>query len=337
MKRSLVLILGLLVVYGCGKKTEQVQISGWEQYEEPYSKISVTYPQGWLLQQEGTKLTFYSDQELVTRFLDYSGEGKDGGRIIVSQQKMDSLEALENYVASLKRDLINAGYDIESEESAQLDGIPSTKLVFGGYIDKDTKIEATQITAIRDSFMYMIKLEAFNVFTPLIAVLDTAVASVTFPAPKTAEQQEDPSIPSTTLVTFENDYLKISYPDNFEPEMPTPKEPSEFSLQIKGYRLDCSVQIDIIPAQGLAPEKVVEQNAKFYRETSRGESIIDGVSATYLNYSMVRGIQSRVYFLVKNDKFYRIIVNYFSQMRDVYLPVFEKVAGSIQTKEVAVQ
>ena len=52
-------------------------------------------------------------------------------------------------------------------------------------------------------------------------------------------------------------------------------------MEIKGYREDCTLRIDVMPAQNLAIEKVVEQNAKFYKELSRGEATVGGLKSTY--------------------------------------------------------
>jgi len=52
----------------------------------------------------------------------------------------------------------------------------------------------------------------------------------------------------------------------------------------------------------------------------------------YLNYSVARDISSRVYFIVKNDKWYRCIMNYYTPMRATYLPVFEKMMSSLTIK-----
>jgi hypothetical protein len=65
---------------------------------------------------------------------------------------------------------------------------------------------------------------------------------------------------------------------------------------------------------------------------SRGAVTLDGVKSEYLNYSMVKGVQSRVYFMVKNDKIYRIIFNYYAVMKADFLPAFEKTVGSLVVK-----
>ncbi len=335
MKTTLILtlVLGTALLIGCGKKVEVPKIIGWDHYQDPYFEIGFNYPVGWHLVPEGGKFSVYSSAEIVNRFVDYSLKGADGVRLVVSAQKMDTLKSLDQYVDELRNDLTNSGYDVKAPESKKLAGLDGMSLQYGGAIDRDNRIETIQAVAIKDSNLYSIKYEAFNaLFLPCKAVYDTAVASLQLPKPKVVEKGEDPSIPSAEMTTFENNYLKFSYPANFETTLPAPKPPVEFSMDVKGYRQDSYIHIDIRPSQNLTTEKVVEQNAKNYKETSRGEATIAGTKAIYLNYSPAREIQSRVYFLVKNDKFYRIILNYYAPMKSTYLPAFEKTVGTVATK-----
>jgi hypothetical protein len=247
---------------------------------------------------------------------------------------MEPVQTLDQYVEGLKTDLSGSGFDISASEAATLGGLPATLVHYRGAIDKKNVIEAIQVSAVRDSMLFAVKYEAFNqMFVPCKPALDTVLATLTLPKPKPAGgTPEEPPPPSEVFAKFDNERLTISYPDNFEASLPRPKAPTEFSLQIKGYRQDSYVQIDVIPAGGLTADKVVEQNAKFYRETSRGKATVAGETTTYLNYSPMKDVQSRVYFLVKNDKFYRVIVNYYVPMRSAYLPAFEKTIGSLVVK-----
>lgn len=333
MKKSMAVLVAIALLYGCSKKPEAPKIAAWDQYSDPYFGLSFSYPQGWTLIPEGSKFSVYSSQEVINRFVDYTAKGKDGARLLVSSQKVDSVKVLDQYISNMKNDLMNAGYEVGEAESKTLADLPALQLHYSGAIDRETRVEIMQIAAMRDSNIYSIKFEAFNdLFAAYRAVFDTALATLQLPQVKTAENAVDPSIPATEYSVFDNNNLKISYPANFETFVPQPKAPVEFVMDIKGYRQDSFVHIDIMPAQGLSPEKVIEQNAKFYKETSRGTATVDGVSATYINYSPVKDIQSRVYFVVKNDKIYRIIVNYFSPMKNVYLPAFEKTVSSLIAK-----
>lgn len=329
---SVVVVL-VLAASGCGKKEEAPQILAWEQYQDPYYGITFKYPQGWPLAPEGGRFSVFSSQDVVNRFYDFTLKGKDGVRIVVSTQKMEPLQTLDQYVAGLQTDLGGSGFDITSAEATTLVGLQATLVHYRGAIDRENVIEAIQVSAVRDSMLFTVKYEAFNeMFARCKPVLDTVLATLTIPKPKVAGAVEEAPAPSEQFAKFDNERLTVSYPDNFETSFPRPKAPTEFSLQIKGYRQDSYVQIDVMPAGGLAAEKVVEQNAKFYKETARGTATIAGVPTTYLDYSPMKDIQSRVYFLVKNDKVYRIIMNYYAPMRSAYLPALEKTIGSLVVK-----
>jgi hypothetical protein len=329
----LVFVLAVSVLFGCGKKQGTLQISGWELYQDPYYGISFKHPQGWPVVPEGGRFSVFSSQDVINRFYDFTVPGADGVRIVVSTQKMDTLQTLEQYVAKLSGDLQGSGFDITATEPATLADVPGTLVHYRGAVDARNVIEAIQVTAMRDSSLFVVKFEAFNkLFTPGKAVFDTVVATLHLPKPKSEMTQEELSVPAPDFIKFENDRLSIQHPSNFEAAVPKPKAPTEFSMDIKGYRQDSYVHVDVRPAKGLAAEKVVEQNAKLYKETSRGTATVSGVNTTYINYSQVRDIQSRVYFLVKNDKFYRVIFNYYAPMRNVYLPAFEKTVASLVLK-----
>jgi hypothetical protein len=246
---------------------------------------------------------------------------------------MEPIESLDQYVTKLETDLGGSGFDVTAAEAATLAGLPASLVHYRGAIDKANVLEAVQVSAVRDSMLFTVKYEAFNkMFTWCRPVLDTVLATLTLPKPRVAGSPEEAPAPSEESAKFDNERLAISYPSNFETSFPKPKAPTEFSLQIKGYRQDSYIHIDVMPAGGLSADKVVEQNAKFYKEASRGRATIAGVATTYLNYSPMKDIQSRVYFLVNNDKVYRIIINYYAPMRSVYLPAFEKAVGSLVVK-----
>ncbi len=332
MKKSLILLLGAFVlVAGCAKKVETIKINGWEKFSDPFTKISFTHPAGWHLEQEGSKFSYYSAMEVVNKFQQYAVEGPDGCRLIVSMQKVLPMPTLQQAADSVKADLSNMGFDLGAPESKTLRDLAATQISYSGALDAKNKVQGLYLTSVRDSMVFNVRYEGFNqAFAACKSAMDSVVASLTLPAVKAKDV--DPSIPDATMEVFENNFLKINRPANFDANTPQPKAPAEFTLSLVGYRKDSGVQIDIIPAKGLTPEKVVEQNAKFYKETSRGTATVDGMQVTYLNYSLVSGISSRVYFVVKNDKIYRCIMNYHTPMKAVYLPVFENVIGSLAVK-----
>jgi len=260
-------------------------------------------------------------------------KGVDGARLIVSLEKMDTLRTLDESINRLKNDLSGSGFDISEVTAKPVQGTPGNQVHYSGFVDAKNKLEAFELVAVKDSLLCTIKYEAFNKFFPAYqSVYDTAVATFRFPVSARDMKPEDLAKPSATFKAWENDVLKLSMPDNFNPGSPQVKAPVVSSVELKGYREDCTLRVDVMPAQKLALEKVVEQNAKLYKELSRGDATIDGQKATFINYSPVKNVNSRAYFMVKNDKIYRIIFNYYTPMKADFLPVFEKIVGSIAVK-----
>lgn len=318
---------------GCSKKPTAANITEWGVYQDPYFKVNFSYPTGWHVVSEGGKVSLFSTQGAVQKFFDPMSKAEEGAQLVVMYEKMDSVKTLEAYVDELKNDLTSAGFVIKSTEPAALEGTPAMKISYSGKFDADTKLESTRIISMKDSVVYTATYAGFNDFyTSYTAVLDSFVASARLPKPKTATASADPSIPSAEFEKFSNVVLDISYPNNFEVSVPQPKGEVQFSLLVQGYRQDSNILLDVRPAKGLSVEKVVEQNAKFFKPTSKGETTIEGMKTPFLNYSLARGTESRVYFIVKNDKVYRVIFNYYQPAKKDFLPVFEKVVASLHIK-----
>jgi hypothetical protein len=253
--------------------------------------------------------------------------------LMVSYHKMDTLKNLDRLVHERQNELSANGFDISEVKAQALGTMPGTLLHYSGVIDAKTKVEGLQIQAVKDSFEYSVRYEGFNKMFPACqSAFDTLIASIELPEAKIKGVQADDSKPSKTFVMFENNFVKISHPDNFDPDVLTAKPPAEFSMEVKLYRADSNLRLDVMPAKGLTVEKAVEQNAKLYKEQSRGESKIDGVKAIFLNYSPVANVQSRVYFAVKNDKIYRVITNYYKPMKADYEPALQKMVSSLAAK-----
>jgi hypothetical protein len=335
IKRFFGICMGLAMIVGCAKKPDVLPVSAWDHFQDPDYKIGFQYPKSWAVYPESGTFSVYSSPEVVNRFFDYSLKGKDGIRLIVEVKQMDTLKTADQLMAEYKNDLVAQGYDVFETQNLKVCGQPGFSLHYRGVVNNDgTLLESQYAVTTRDSSKYSVRFEAFNKLYPSFkAVFDTALATLTLPPPKAVGKPEDLAIPAADFTPFENDQIKLGYPSNFEVSTPQPKAPILFAMDIKGYRQDSFIHIDIQPSQGLALEKIVEQNAKYFvKETSRGEATISGLKATYINYVPVKGIQSRVYIFVKNDKMYRTLFNYFDQMKSSYLPAFEKVVQSIVIK-----
>lgn len=324
---------GILMFCGCTKQPVPVNIPAWVHYQDPYFKASFSYPQGWHIVSEAVKVNIYSSPDVVEKFYDPAGKGKIGIGLLVSYEKLDTIQTLDDYVASWKNDLTNSGYTIGSITARTVDGSPGTQVEYSGRIDENTKLSSARVITIKDSLLYNIQYRAFNeLFAMNRWVLDTLVTSVRLYQPKPAVTASEQPKPSPEFEQFSNNFLQMSYPNNFEVSFPQLKGGALFSLELKGYRQDCTIRIDVLPAKGLPVEKVVEQNLKFYKPTSRGSTTIDESKTLSLNYSPAKSIESRAYFLVKNDRVYRMIINYYQPLKKDYLPAFEKTIASVHVK-----
>ncbi|MCX6144813.1 MAG: PsbP-related protein [Ignavibacteriales bacterium] len=327
---ALIVLIGLT---GCAKKEPLPAIASWDKNQDPYFKVRFDYPKGWFKGGESGKISFTSSEGAVGKFFDpTSKEAPDGAQILVSYEKQDTLKTLEAFVDDDRTDLNASGFNLKPIEPATVDGTPALKFSYSGRYSNTVTIEATRVFILKDSVLYKAVFWAFNdYFMPYRAAIDTFIATAELPRAKAAKVDE--SLPSTTYDTYKNDdYLSIQYPNNFNPTTPAPKGKVQFMLMLQGYRNDSNILIDVRPAEKLTLEKVVDQNAKSYKATSSGETTIDGQKAHYLNYSMSKGVASRVYFVVKNDKFYRIIVNYYEPAKKDFLPAFEKSIASLRIK-----
>ena len=325
--------LAIVFLAGCGKKIEPVSIAEWEQYQDPYYRMTFSYPKGWTVNAEGSVFKVYSSQEAAEKYFDPYSNKQDGIELIVGRQKLDTMKTIENYMAGFKEQKVASQFLVRTVEPKRLEGHDGMMIVYTGAYTKENKVTTTRIVAIQDSMMYFLQYSGFNdLYDSYKVVLDTLMASVRLPKPKSAAETADPSAPSTEFDTFDNFAVTLQYPSNFDVATPRPKGENSFSLEMKGMRQDCSIRIDVFPAKGLTVEKVFEQNEKFYRGSGKGSATIDGLKALYLNYSPMKSVESRAYFMVKNDKVIRTIVNYFGPMKASFLPAFERSVKSLKIK-----
>ncbi len=330
------LVVSMLLVSACSKKKEYAPIAEWEKYSDPFFGLSFTHPKGWHLTAEGGRITLTASYEAAERFVDPRAEDKREDdldiQIIVFHERPDSLQPLDEIVNTYTKERSSEGFLVKPTETIMVDSTDARKFSYAGNYTQTTKLSTTRVYMFRDSVQYYLDYSAFDdLFEPYSYIMDTLIASIRLPRPKVKAADVDESLPSTTFTDFSNNFLKISYPDNFETAFPAVKGDTKFSLELKGYRQDCTVRIDVFPAKGLTVDKVFEQNqSKYTRASKGGEVTISGQKTIFLNYAPARDIASRAYFLVKDDQVYRIIMNYYAPMRGAFLPVFEQTVKSLK-------
>lgn len=293
MRKALWIIGTVVVLSGCAQKGNKVAVTAFDRYQDGYVRLNFSYPKGWQVQSEPERVYVYSSPDAAAKFYAYSPEGKDGAMMVVTYQKMDTLKNLDRIVHERQNELSANGFDISEVQAQTLGGNTGMMLHYSGVIDAKTKVEGMQVLAVKDSFQYGVRFEGFNkLFASCKAAFDTVLATVELPETKTKQTEADESKPSKTFTLFENNFVKILHPDNFDPDVLTAKPPAEFSMEVKLYRADSNLRLDIMPAKGLTADKVLAQNAKNFKEQSRGETTIDGAKALYLDYSPVAGVRA---------------------------------------------
>jgi hypothetical protein len=278
-----------------------------------------------------------SSAEAAEKFFDHDQRKPDGIQIVVESMRNDSVQDYVKFIQDLKSTKTAEGFSVKDIQDATIEGLPAKKFQYAGAYDEKTKIGVICAATIKDSTIYTVQYSAFNeLFEPNKAIFDSVISSLSLPKKVVIEKGVDPAIPVVQLERFSDNNLQLEYPANFAPaDMPKKGDvisALRFMGNTKVSRNDCTIDIDIRPSKKLTLEKVVDQNSKFFKSSSKGNTTIGGEKSIYLDYSLVKNVDSRVYFVVKNDKIFRIILNYYSPMKKDFLPAFEKVIASIRLK-----
>ncbi len=335
MKQTLaaLAVIGAFFV-GCSTKTEVPPIAEWDQYSDQFFRVSFTNPKGWQVQTEPSQVTITSSMEAMQKFFDPYSKNPGGAQLIVSGQRQDSVTALETIVEAYKTGLTESGFEITSTTPVSIDGTPAIEIVYGGRFDQNTTLKAVRAIAIKDTILYYVHFGGFNeYFEPYRAVYDSALRSLILPKPKVAAKAVDPSLPSEEVSKYENERLVVIHPENFGPSIGKPSGEVEYTMAIKGNRDDIKMTLDVRPAKGVTVDKIVEQNTKNLKQVSKPtDATISGIAGKMVTYVPTRGIDARMYFVVKEEKFYRIIVFWPTSLKSETLPALEKTITSLKLK-----
>jgi hypothetical protein len=241
------------------------------------------------------------------------------------------------YIQSFITTKTTEGFAVKEIEDEKIDGLTSKKVNYAGAYDEKTKIRAICVATLKDSTIYYVQYAAFNdLFEPYKPVFDSVLASLILPQKIVIPKGVNPAIPLAQVEKYSDNYIQLEYPANFSPnELPKKGDMISgvrFAGNRDGMRNDCDINIDIRPAKKLTLEKVVEQNPRVVMAFSQGKATIGGEKAVFFNERPQSGIERRTYFVVKNDKFFRVMLTYYTPMKKDFLPAFEKVIASIRLK-----
>lgn len=331
---SVALVLAAVALLPGCKSKSTATVTEWEQFQDPYFKVTFSYPKGWVVdKKEPRKVIVYSSAETMDKFFDFDQRKPDGVKIEVAAERNDSMQDYSKYIGAFRDDRNSAGFTVKEVEATKIEGLPAASFSYSGNYNEATKMTAIRIATLKDSTIYYVEYAGLNeTFDTYRSIFDSVLTSIALPRPVVIPKGVDPSLPLEQTEKFSNDLVELQYPANFSPSEGAKKGEIEFAMRLMGYRQDCTIDLDVRPAKKLTVEKVAEQNVKVYKPTSRGTAAVGGEKAISFDYSPRKDVGSRVYFAVKNDKIYRITINYFSPKKKDFLPAFEKVVASIRIK-----
>ena len=325
---SSVALMFLLCLAGCGgeKKMEPVKPGEMESYRDPGFGYSIQYPKGWLPNAEVGRAGFYSAQDVDKKFLDPTGQFPDGVMIGVTVIRSASADTGKK----IMDDMTKSGFVVSKADTVSVGGKPGVRYGYSGQYTQTVKETGEHIYVPVDTIVYDIRCAGFGgTYDAYKAVFDASLATLQFPKPVVPGR--DPSLPSENMTELNGKLFSISYPDNFS-QIGAAKGTNDEVVELRGVRGDCSIRVDVFGAKGLTVEKVFDQNKGKYKATATGKATVAGLTALSLTYAATPSVQRRFYFIVKNDKVFRVTMDWFRPQADEYLKAYDKTINSLKIK-----
>jgi hypothetical protein len=318
--------LVVLFLAGCSGKQEvtPVAVGVMAEYVDPVLRAHVYHPQEWIPDIEaGRRARFFSGEGVKERFLDPTGSYPDGAAIHVEIRRTRSADSV---VKSLLDEMTSIGFVVKEHDSVTVDGLRCPRYPYIGNFGGGIMLQGEHIYGITDTALYEITFAGFGTaYEAHRAVFDTSLTGFRFPRP--VEPGKDPTLPSELMAQYTGKMISFSYPDNFNFE-----QTSDTVVILRGVRQDCSIRLDIFSAQGNDADKVREQNIGKFRRTSKGETTVSGLPAPYFTYPPTRQVERRFYFIVKDDKVYRLALDWYRPQRSEYLAAYGTMLKSLVIK-----
>lgn len=332
MKQLYIPMTALLLVvlfFGCEKKkVEPLPVGEMNEYKDPAYGFKIKYPKEWKQLGQAGKATFAKSQEVINKFIDPKS-GEEGAMASVEVVKLDG-KMHDEIIEQKKSDYQNAGYHLSPEEKLTIGNKEAVKLPYSIPVTSKTNITGYFVFVKGDTAVYELDFVGYgDQYTAHSNIL--AAMSQSFEPPVIVPKGSTTWQASTTLETYTSDFFTMKYPDNLN-IVPMSKGKNDFVMEMRADRLDCSIHIDVFGAHKLTIDKVWEQNKGKYKAKATGETTIDGEKSFWVDYSVMKDINSRAYFVVKNDKVIRITINWYAPQKDIYFTAFENCVKSLKLK-----
>lgn len=307
---------------------EPVKVDKLKEYKDQIYGFKIQYPANWFQLGQPGNAQFYQSQGVKEKYI-YPGQPGELGTEVLVQVKNLEGKTYEDFANELRDDIKQSGR-IDNEINETIKDKPAIRMNYTIPITTKMNLEGYKYIFQVDTLIYTLSFSGFGEwFAAHKEVFNTMLNSFMLPVPvvKTAEGWAA----STNLEKYETPFFVINYPDNLN-FIGADKGKFDFATELRADRQDCSIRWDVFDAQDLPVEKVFEQNKARYKMKSPGEIVIDGQKAMFLNYTSMKDVESRAYFVVKNNKVIRITVNWFNPQKQNYLIPFENIVTTMKLK-----
>ena len=330
--KSLVLLIAFfaLFIIGCEeKKLEPVAGGEMSEYKDPGYGFKIKYPKDW--KQLGTtgRGVFAKSQEIIDKFQNPS-IGIEGAMVTAQVIKYDG-KPVETVIQAAKDELKQTWQNIELQSDTIIPNLSVNHITYRIPVTSKKSILGFDLYFAGDTALYKVSFMAFGGDQAKIHTNIFNEMWKSFEIPVVVKKGSDTWAAASAMETYTSNFFTMMYPENLE-MVDVKKGNNDFAMEMRADRRDCSIHIDVFGAKGLTVDKVWEQNKGRYRAKATGNTTIDGSKAFWVDYSPVTNINSRAYFVVKNDKAIRATLNWFAPQKDIYFPVFEKCVNSLNLK-----
>lgn len=341
----LALVCGCVLV-ACESKPDEypeadVVIDGLEEFTDSRMQFGMLVPSNWEKRVDaGKQALFYSanDESLFTRFSSYY-KGPGGALVSIGAYELDSAFSIADV---LEQEMVFKD-EIYNRSQTSVAGQPGQKLTYtfelqDGVFNGEKYIAMDQDSAVAT----VVTLEAFaDKFEVLRQVREDILASVElgYKRPEGdsagAVVYMPAFIPSDTTERFDNPHFAIRIPQNFKGK--NEKSASAIAgVKFQGTGQapeDCTIQVEVFDSKGLTLDAIVEENLSAFKASAASDVKVGEVPAKMLRDGRLSRDQvGRVYFAVKGDKMYRVLVYWYKPEADYWREPFERAVSSIEIK-----
>jgi hypothetical protein len=323
------------LLFSACNKPEPPEVKSWTMYQNTYG-TELIYPKDWFINDDAKEIKIYPTRDIAQSFGPPPDvDAKRGVEIRLGYKKYKEAATanFESFKENTKAE-IAAMNNVSGEDAVAMGKENGTKISYHARIGSKTMIYGYRIIVPHDSAFYYLNFEAFNEDFELYKfIMDTVIASIKLPKIKAKiTDPNEAAKPTAEFTRFFNDVVEVQYPDNFECSDAPKKGEITYALNIRGLRQDCDVVFDSQPAKKLTVEKAFEQMKGKFNPQSTGDATVDGTAAKYLLTTPAPNIERKMYFTVKNDKLYRVILTWYKPLAKDFQPAFERVVASLKLK-----